>query len=70
MTEELRKQLGLPSPKLALYTFWMADQTITKLIGLIKDPHPWDSLHCDVHGNEKQCFGFQLFHVFKLTMVV
>jgi hypothetical protein len=34
MTKELRKQLKLLMPK---PTFWMADQTITKPIGLIKD---------------------------------
>jgi len=44
MTKELWKQLGLPSPKLAPYTLWMADQTITKPIELIKD------LKIHVHG--------------------
>jgi len=33
--EDLRKNLRLPIPKLAPYTFRMADQTLTKLIGLI-----------------------------------
>jgi hypothetical protein len=39
MTKELRKQLGFPSPKPTLYTLRMANQTITKLVGLIKNPH-------------------------------
>jgi hypothetical protein len=36
MTEELWKQLALPNPKSILYTLRMANQTITKLVGLIK----------------------------------
>jgi len=35
--EELQKWLGFFSPKPTLYTLWMVDQTITKLVGLIKD---------------------------------
>jgi len=42
--EDLRKNLRLPIPKLAPYTFRMADQTLTKLIGLI-----WD-MKIHVHG--------------------
>jgi hypothetical protein len=41
----------------------MVDQTITKLVKFIKEsqhPNPWDSIHCNLHGNEEQCFGFQL----------
>jgi hypothetical protein len=44
MIEELQKWLGLPSPKLTLYTFWKVDQTITKPVGLIKD------LKIHIHG--------------------
>jgi hypothetical protein len=36
--------LGLPKPKLAPYNLRMADQTTTKLVGLIKD------LKIYVHG--------------------
>jgi hypothetical protein len=72
MTKELQNQLGLPSPKPTSYTLQMANQTITKPIGLIKD------LKIHIHRipyiamftcNEEQCFGFQLFHVVKSTMV-
>ncbi len=35
--EQLRARLGLPKPKLALYNLWMAYQTTTKPIRLIKD---------------------------------
>jgi hypothetical protein len=44
MTKELRKWLGLPSPKPTPYTLQMADQTITKPIRLIKD------LKIHIHG--------------------
>jgi hypothetical protein len=44
MTKELRNQLGLPNPKPTPYTFQMADQTITKPIGLIKE------LKIHIHG--------------------
>jgi hypothetical protein len=44
MTKELWKWLGLPSPKPTLNTLRMANQTITKLIGLIKD------LKINIHG--------------------
>jgi hypothetical protein len=44
MTKELRKWLGLPSPKPTPYTLQMADQTITKLVRLIKD------LKIHIHG--------------------
>jgi hypothetical protein len=44
MTEEFWKWLGLPSLKLASYTFQMVDQTITKLVGPIKD------LDIQIHG--------------------
>jgi hypothetical protein len=44
MTKELQKWLGFPSPKLTPYTLWMANQTITKPIGLIKD------LKIHIHG--------------------
>jgi hypothetical protein len=42
--EQLRLRLGLPKPKPAPYNLKMADQTITKLVGLIKD------LKIYVHG--------------------
>lgn len=45
MKEEFRKQLRLPSPKPTPYTQKMADQTITKLVGLIKD------LQIQIHEN-------------------
>jgi hypothetical protein len=35
--EKLRVQLGLSKPKPALYNLCMADQTITKPLGFIKD---------------------------------
>jgi len=35
--EKLRVQLGLSKPKLALYNLHMADQTMVKPLGLIKD---------------------------------
>jgi hypothetical protein len=44
MTKELRNQLRLPNPKPTLYTFQMANQTITKPIGLITD------LKIRIHG--------------------
>lgn len=53
MMEELQKQLRFPSPKPTSYTLQMANQTITKLVEVIKDPHLWDSSHCAVHDNEK-----------------
>jgi hypothetical protein len=37
MMKELWKWLGLPSPKPTPYTFQMANQTITKPIGFIKN---------------------------------
>jgi len=37
MINELRNWLKLPNFKLVVYTLWMANQTITKVIGLIKD---------------------------------
>ncbi len=36
ITEQLKLKLGLPKPKLAPYNIRMADQTTTKLVGLIK----------------------------------
>jgi hypothetical protein len=45
-----------PHPELTLNTFWMAYQTITKMVKFIKDlknPNSWDSIHCDVRGNEE-----------------
>ncbi len=44
MTEELWKRLRLPNPKPKSYTFWMANHTITKTVGLIKD------LKIQIHG--------------------
>jgi hypothetical protein len=44
MKEELQKWLGFPSPKPAPYISWMANQTITKLVGFIKD------LKIQIHG--------------------
>jgi hypothetical protein len=41
---DLLKKLGLPTPRLTLYTLQMVDQTITKPIGLIKD------LKIHIHG--------------------
>jgi hypothetical protein len=35
--EDLRKKLGLPIPKHVPYTLRMVDQTLTKLVGLIRD---------------------------------
>ncbi len=35
--EQLRLRLGLPKPKLAPYNLRIANQTITKWVGLIKD---------------------------------
>jgi hypothetical protein len=35
--EQLRVKLGLPKPKLAPYNLQIANQTTTKLVGLIKD---------------------------------
>ncbi len=35
--EQLRLRLGLPKFKLAPYNLRMVDQTITKLVGLIRD---------------------------------
>jgi len=37
ITEKLRVQLGLSKPKLAPYNLLMANQTITKPLGFIKD---------------------------------
>ncbi len=34
-----------------------------------QNPHSWDSLHYNVHGNEEQCFEFHLFHVIRSTLV-
>jgi hypothetical protein len=42
--EQLRLRLKLPKPKLAPYNMKMADQTTTKLMGLIRD------LKIYVHG--------------------
>jgi hypothetical protein len=42
--EQLRVKLGLPKPKLAPYNLWIANQTTTKLVGLIKN------LKMYVHG--------------------
>jgi len=44
MIKELQKQLWLPSLKPTLYTLRMVNQTITKLVGLIKD------LKIHIHG--------------------
>jgi putative effector of murein hydrolase len=44
MMEEFWEWLGLPNHKLTSYTFSMADQTITKPIGLIKE------LDFQIHG--------------------
>lgn len=38
ITKDLRKKLGLLVPKLTPYILKMAYQTLTKLIGLIKNP--------------------------------
>ncbi len=35
--DDLWKKLGLPTPKHALYTLQMVNQTLTKLVGLYKD---------------------------------
>jgi len=43
-TKELWKQLRLPTPKLTPYTLQIANQTITKLVGFIKD------LKIQIHG--------------------
>jgi hypothetical protein len=37
ITKQLRLRLGLPKPKPTTYNLRMADQTTTKLVGLIKD---------------------------------
>jgi hypothetical protein len=42
--KELKLRLGLPKPKHAPYNLKMVDQTITKLVGLIRD------LKIYVHG--------------------
>jgi hypothetical protein len=42
--EDLKKKLGLPISNLAPYTFRMANQTLTKLIGLIQN------LKVPIHG--------------------
>jgi hypothetical protein len=42
--EQLRLKLGLPKPKPAPYNLRMADQTTTKLVGLIRN------LKINVHG--------------------
>jgi len=44
--KDLRKKLGLPIPRLLFYTLRMANQTLTKLIGLISNPYLWNSIHC------------------------
>jgi hypothetical protein len=44
ITKQLSTKLGLPKPKPAPYNLWIADQTTTKLVGLIKD------LRMYVHG--------------------
>jgi hypothetical protein len=44
ITKQLRLKLGLPKPKPAPYNLRMIDQTITKLVGLIRD------LKIYVHG--------------------
>jgi hypothetical protein len=35
--EQLKTKLRLPKPKHVPYNLWMANQTTTKLVGLIKD---------------------------------
>jgi hypothetical protein len=37
ITKQLRLRLGLPKPKPAPYNLRMANQTTTKLVGLIRD---------------------------------
>jgi hypothetical protein len=37
ITKQLKLRLGLPKPKPAPYNLRMADQTTTKLVGLIRD---------------------------------
>jgi hypothetical protein len=44
MMEELWKRLGFPSPRPTLYTLRMVNQTITKMMGFIKD------LKIQIHG--------------------
>jgi hypothetical protein len=34
-----------------------------------QNPNPLDFIHYNVHDNEKQCFGLQLFNAIRLTMV-
>ncbi len=43
--KQLRLRLGLPKPKLAPYNLRMADQTTTKLMGLIRDLKVHDILY-------------------------
>jgi hypothetical protein len=63
--EDLKKQLGLPSPKLAPYMLRMANQNLTKLI---KNTYTWNSIHCHIYRFAKQCIGWQLFHAPWLTL--
>jgi hypothetical protein len=71
MMKEFWEWLGLPNPKLTSYTFWMANQTITKPVGLIKD------LDFQIHRISyiatfmvmKNNVLEQLFNVFKPTLV-
>ncbi len=54
--ERTLEMVTTPHPELTLNTFWMAYQTITKMVKFIKDlknPNSWDSIHCDVCGNEE-----------------
>jgi hypothetical protein len=44
ITNDLLKKLGLPTPRLTLYTLRMVDHTLTKVVGLIKD------LKIHIHG--------------------
>jgi len=56
ITKDLRKKLGLLVPKPTPYILKMAYQTLTKLIGLIKEPknpHSWFCLHCYFYNNEQ-----------------
>jgi hypothetical protein len=69
MTKELWKWLKLPNPKPISYTLWMADQTITKLVDLIKDLkiHILGIPYITTFTIMKK---FQLFHVIRLILVV
>jgi hypothetical protein len=56
ITEPLKLKLGFPKPKLALYNLTMANQTTTKLVGLIRD------LEIYVHGIP-YITTFIIFHI-------